>query len=191
LKDEDICGDGGLIKKKLVEGNGEHPPQGAIVRVDYVGTLLDGTEFDSSKKRGQKYTFTLGKGKVIKGWDLGVKAMSKGEKAILTCRYDYAYGEESPVDLIPKKSTLVFEVELYDWEDPEPETNEEKFKVYPKVKDRANDLFSKGEFKEAIQQYQKVLGYWGEKLWGVTEEEKKKKLLKLELSCIPTLRCAK
>lgn len=60
----------------------------------YVGTLLDGTKFDASTDRNEPFVFELGLGRVIKGWDLGVARMKKGEKAILTCRSDYAYGKQ-------------------------------------------------------------------------------------------------
>lgn len=76
-----------------------------------IGTLEDGTKFDSSRDRGQPFKFTIGKGQVIKGWDQGFAVMKKNEKAILRCRSDYAYGD-SGQGKIPAGATLNFDVEL-------------------------------------------------------------------------------
>ena len=76
------------------------------------GTLTDGTEFDSSVSRNQPFTFTLGTGQVIKGWDLGFASMSKGEHAVLTIKSDYGYGDTGSPPKIPGGATLVFDVEL-------------------------------------------------------------------------------
>lgn len=111
----DITPDGGVKKKLLVKGEGwEKPPKGSEVHVHYVGTLLDGTKFDSSRDRGEPFVFKLGQGQVIKGWDLGVATMRKGEKSILTCKPEYAYGSQAQ-GKIPANSTLQFEVELLNW----------------------------------------------------------------------------
>lgn len=111
----DVTSDGGVKKKLLVKGEGwEKPPKGSEVHVHYVGTLLDGTKFDSSRDRGEPFVFKLGMGQVIKGWDLGVATMLKGEKALLTCKPEYAYGSQSQ-GKIPANSTLQFEVELLSW----------------------------------------------------------------------------
>eukprot|EP01083_Nonionella_stella_P008095 23377_1 len=111
-----ITEDQGVTKEVLVKGSGsETPSNGSEVVVHYVGTLLDGTKFDSSRDRADPFNFELGKGKVIKGWDLGVATMTLGEKAILTCAADYAYGEEGSGAKIPGGATLKFEVELLSW----------------------------------------------------------------------------
>lgn len=109
--------DGGVLKEVLQSGEGEEGPlRGDKVYVHYVGTLLeDGSKFDSSRDRGERFSFTLGKGEVIKAWDLGVASMKKGELARLTCRSDYAYGEQGSPPKIPANATLVFEVELFEW----------------------------------------------------------------------------
>ncbi|CAL8470896.1 g10438 [Coccomyxa elongata] len=115
-KEKDLTGDGGVIKKILVEGSGwETPSKGDEVTVHYVGTLEDGTVFDSSRERDTPFVFSLGQGKVIKGWDEGVKTFKKGEKALLTCKADYAYGEQGSPPKIPPNATLNFEVELLSW----------------------------------------------------------------------------
>ncbi|CAJ1022133.1 FKBP-type peptidyl-prolyl cis-trans isomerase/Tetratricopeptide repeat, putative [Leishmania lindenbergi] len=107
--------DGGLYKTVLVEGAGSQPVKGAKVTVHYVGTLLDGTKFDSSRDRGDYFEFTLGRGQVIKGWDKGVATMRIGEKALLKCSPEYAYGAAGSPPSIPANATLLFEVELFHW----------------------------------------------------------------------------
>lgn len=106
---------GQLFKTVLTEGTGRKPAKGSKVSVHYVGTLLDGTEFDSSRKRGSFFEFQLSKGQVIKGWDVGVATMKVGEKCILRCLPDYAYGAQGHPPTIPPSATLNFEVELFSW----------------------------------------------------------------------------
>ena len=114
--DVSIAKDGGCMKKVLAKGSGDERPQiGNEVTVHYTGTLLDGTKFDSSVDRGDPFKFKLGVGQVIKGWDEGVASMRKGEKAILTCTPEYAYGAAGSPPTIPANSTLKFEVELFSW----------------------------------------------------------------------------
>ncbi|KAM3282074.1 hypothetical protein P3S67_025719 [Capsicum chacoense] len=81
----------------------------------YVGTLLDGTHFDSSRDRGTPFKFKLGEGQVIKGWDGGIKTMKKGEKALFTIPPKIAYGESGSPPTISPNATLQFEVELLSW----------------------------------------------------------------------------
>ncbi|CAI2385089.1 unnamed protein product [Moneuplotes crassus] len=104
-----------LSKTIVTEGNGESPPSGSTVYVHYIGTLNDGTKFDSSRDRGEKFSFVLGAGQVIKGWDEGVASMTKGERATLVCPPDYAYGASGIPGVIPPSATLNFDVELFDW----------------------------------------------------------------------------
>merc|ERR1719183_991970 len=109
----------GVNKEILTEAPSENwkkPKAGDEVSVHYVGTLeSDGSEFDSSRGRGQPFVFTLGKGQVIKGWDLGVATMKKGELAKFTLAPEFAYGEAGSPPKIPASATLVFEVELLSW----------------------------------------------------------------------------
>ncbi|XP_061409019.1 peptidyl-prolyl cis-trans isomerase FKBP5-like [Lethenteron reissneri] len=108
--------DGGVRKLIKRAGEGDDTPlAGDKVWVHYTGTLLDGTKFDSSRDRGEKFTFELGKEQVIKAWDIGVATMKRGELCQLTCAAEYAYGAVGSPPKIPANSTLIFEVELFDW----------------------------------------------------------------------------
>ncbi len=82
----------------------------------YVGTRLDGTKFDSSRDRNDPISFGLGVGNVIKCWDLGFATLRVGERAILTCASEYAYGDAGNPPTIPPKSTLRFDVEFLRFE---------------------------------------------------------------------------
>jgi FKBP-type peptidyl-prolyl cis-trans isomerase len=92
-------------------GTGDVAEDGNVLEVHYVGTLLDGTKFDSSRDRGQTFSFTLGSGMVISGWDEGMKGMAVGGVRELTIPADMAYGDRA-IGSIPAGSTLFFEVEL-------------------------------------------------------------------------------
>ena len=114
-----ITTDGGLSKQitRLGIKRRGTPPPGATVRVHYTGTLEDGTKFDSSRDREGFFEFKIGCSQVIRGWDLGIATMHKGERALLTCRADYAYGRGG-VGKIPPNATLTFDVELFSWQAP-------------------------------------------------------------------------
>ncbi|EKM51851.1 uncharacterized protein PHACADRAFT_262230 [Phanerochaete carnosa HHB-10118-sp] len=97
----------------ITPGDGKtFPKVGDRVSIHYVGTLLDGTKFDSSRDRGSPFQTEIGVGKVIRGWDEGVLKLSVGTKAILTATPDFAYGQRGFPPIIPPNSTLKFEVEL-------------------------------------------------------------------------------
>lgn len=101
-----------LVKEVLQPGSGEAAKNGDTVVVHYTGTLTDGTKFDSSLDRGQPFSFILGSGQVIQGWERGILGMLTGEKAKLTIPPELAYGNQAVGGVIPANSTLIFEVEL-------------------------------------------------------------------------------
>jgi len=101
-----------LIIEDIKIGKGEPVRGGDMVSVHYTGTLTDGTKFDSSKDRGTPFTFTVGIGQVIKGWDDGLKGMKVGGERKLTIPSDMAYGERGAPPTIGPNATLVFEIEL-------------------------------------------------------------------------------
>ncbi|XP_069125923.1 peptidyl-prolyl cis-trans isomerase Fkbp12-like isoform X2 [Argopecten irradians] len=107
-----------LIKAAPTYSERKMPKPSQKVEVHYVGTLTSGKKFDSSRDRGKPFSFILGKGDVIRGWDEGVKRMARGETWKLTCPPDYAYGEKGYPGVIPPNSTLIFEVELLDFGPP-------------------------------------------------------------------------
>ena len=96
----------------LKVGTGAAAKAGQTVTVHYVGTLTDGKKFDSSRDRGQGFTFPLGSGRVIKGWDVGVAGMQVGGLRKLTIPPEMGYGARGFPPVIPANATLVFEVEL-------------------------------------------------------------------------------
>ena len=104
----------GLKYYILKEGEGPVAAVGSKVVVQYYGSLMDGTMFDNSFKRGEAFPFTLGQGQVIKGWDEGLALLNKGAKAFLFIPSALAYGEAGSPPTIPAKSDLVFYVELED-----------------------------------------------------------------------------
>lgn len=96
----------------LKVGTGPEAVAGKRVTVHYVGTLTNGSKFDSSRDRGEGFTFGLGAGQVIQGWDQGVAGMKVGGMRKLTIPPELGYGAGGYPPVIPPNSTLVFEVEL-------------------------------------------------------------------------------
>ena len=107
-----IAAEDGLKITINKEGIGERAEVGMSISVHYTGKLEDGTVFDSSIPRGQPFTFTLGAGQVIKGWDLGVEGMNVGEKRNLVIPPNLGYGVRGAGATIPPNATLIFDVEL-------------------------------------------------------------------------------
>ena len=93
-------------------GTGAEAKAGQTISAHYVGTLVNGTKFDSSLDRGQPFQFTLGVGQVIQGWDLGIQGMKVGGVRKLVISPELGYGSRGAGNLIPPNSTLVFEVQL-------------------------------------------------------------------------------
>ncbi|KAF1326373.1 Peptidyl-prolyl cis-trans isomerase, partial [Globisporangium splendens] len=185
----DLSGDGGVLKDIYQEGSGGIPPNGYEVRgtiewyggfvvaiAHYTGTLLDGTKFDSSRDRNTEFKFVLGKGNVIKAWDLAFATMKVGEKAVLTCKPEYAYGENGSPPKIPPNATLKFDVELLGYNAKKKEIwemdTEEKIAECTSLKDQGNALFKEKKYWDAVHKYNEAASYM-EDLYDVAEDDKK------------------
>jgi len=175
--------DGQLYKTVLKEGTGDTVPNGCQVQVHYVGTLLDGSKFDSSRDRDGNFAFEIGSRQVIKGWDVGVGTMKKGELAVLTCLPEYAYGARGSPPKIPADATLRFEVELLDFAIPKWKLSlEEKLAKAAECKEAGNAQFKAKDFKGAKSEYDKALDF----VDGTTEECSEEQLettKTLQVSC--------
>ena len=162
---KNLTEDSGVLKRIIKEGESDlYPQEGQEVLVHYEGKLQsNGSIFDSSKPRGAPFKFTLGKGDVIKGWDIGVATMKKGEIAELTLASAYAYGERGFGDSIPANSTLVFEVELLDfYERPKSKFEmdlPEKVAFAKKAKEEGVALFSQKKFQDAVGKFEDGYSY--------------------------------
>lgn len=108
----EITTSSGLTYVDEVIGNGEVAVAGKTATVHYTGWLVNGTQFDSSVDRGQPFSFRLGVGQVIKGWDEGVQGMKVGGKRKLTIPANLGYGARGAGSIIPPHATLIFDVEL-------------------------------------------------------------------------------
>ncbi len=106
--------DSGLKYVDVVVGNGASPTRGKQVKVHYTGTLENGTRFDSSVDRKKPFSFIIGIGQVIKGWDEGVMGMKVGGKRKLVIPANLGYGARGAGGVIPPNATLLFDVELLD-----------------------------------------------------------------------------
>tara|TARA_Y100001970_G_scaffold106980_1_gene133972 strand:+ start:244 stop:1026 length:783 start_codon:yes stop_codon:yes gene_type:complete len=118
MKNNTTTTSSGLQYKDLIIGEGESPSTGDKVSVHYTGKLQNGSIFDSSLDRNQPFEFSLGMGRVIKGWDEGLASMKVGGKRILTIPPHLGYGERGAGERIPPNSTLIFEVELLEIKKP-------------------------------------------------------------------------
>lgn len=165
--DVSVAQDGGVLKKILQAAPDDAegpPPKGMEVTTHYTGTLeSDGSKFDSSVDRGQPFKFTIGQGQVIRAWDEGFASMKVGEKAILKCSPDYAYGASGSPPKIPPSSTLLFEVELLGFQEKPKQkwemSPEEKIEKAKKLKDEGTNLFRQKSFFDAAKTYEDAAGY--------------------------------
>jgi len=101
-----------ILVEIIASGGGQRPLGGDRVSMHYVGTFPDGRKFDSSRDRGAPFQFALGRGMVIRGWDLVGAAMSVGDRWSVTIPYQLAYGEGGHPAGIPPRADLVFDMEL-------------------------------------------------------------------------------
>ncbi|RKP34741.1 fk506-binding protein 2 [Dimargaris cristalligena] len=104
----------GVTREILTAGNGPSPQPGQTVYIHYTGTLKNGSKFDSSRDRGSPFSFVVGRGQVIRGWEEEVPKMKQGERAKLTISPEYGYGARGFPPVIPPNSDLIFDVELLD-----------------------------------------------------------------------------
>ncbi|NJL63125.1 MAG: FKBP-type peptidyl-prolyl cis-trans isomerase [Methylacidiphilales bacterium] len=111
-EDNAVTTPSGLKYIDIEEGTGEAPKTGQKVTVHYIGTLENGTEFDSSVGRNRPFDFQIGVGQVIKGWDEGVGTMKVGGKRRLIIPSELGYGSRGAGGVIPPNATLIFDVEL-------------------------------------------------------------------------------
>ena len=107
-----VTTDSGLQYVEITEGTGAMPKPGQKVEVHYTGTFEDGRKFDSSRDRNSPFTFKIGVGQVIKGWDEGVATMRVGGRRKLIVPPDLGYGARGAGGVIPPNATLLFDVEL-------------------------------------------------------------------------------
>jgi len=118
-KDQDISKDGGVVKNTIAEGSGILINDGYEVKLNYQGKLSDGRIFDSSLTRKKPFSFTIGEGKVISGWEIGIKSMKVGEKAKFYISSKYGYKKKGIPPIIPPNADLFFEIEIIDAVKPE------------------------------------------------------------------------
>jgi peptidylprolyl isomerase len=159
--------DGGILKTILTPappGALGPPPPGTQVTAHYTGTLAsDNSKFDSSLDRGKPFQFVIGQGQVIKGWDEGFASMKVGEKATLTIRSDYGYGDRGSPPKIPGGATLDFAVELLGFEEKQKEkwemSHEEKIGKANEKKAEGTELFLAKRFEEAGLVYEEAASW--------------------------------
>ena len=159
-----LTDDEGVQKTIFKEDTGETPPDGYEVEVHYVGRLVsNGKVFDSSRDRNSTFKFVLGSGSVIKGWDIGVKSMKKGEVVDLKLSPEYAYGEKGAGSSIPPNSTLLFEIELINFYEKMKSKYEmdmpEKMSIAKKLKEEGIDFFINKKFEEASLKFDEAFSY--------------------------------
>jgi len=160
-----VTEDEGVVKKILraPQEDGEYPKEGDEVTVHYIGKLENGEEFDSSYGREDPFVITLGKGMVIKGWDLGIAKMRLGEMSRLTIKPEYGYGDKGAGDKIPGGATLVFDVDLLKIGERKSTRwmmdDKEKYENGLKKKEEGNVSFKNKDYATAHKIYNEALEY--------------------------------
>ncbi|XP_065893278.1 inactive peptidyl-prolyl cis-trans isomerase FKBP6-like isoform X2 [Dysidea avara] len=172
MEDITAAKDGGVMKKVLKQGTGNVVPDKAIVRVHYNGYLEYSEEpYDSSRLRNRQEQFTLGKGQVIPGWDIGISTMRRNELARFLVKSSYAYGDLGCPPRIPPKATIMFEIELISFVDhnaadsyaaftPEERENasvSQLVEVARAERELGNDFFHQNMFGKAMRKYEKAV----------------------------------
>ncbi|XP_071443526.1 FK506-binding protein 2 [Hetaerina americana] len=128
------------------DGCDQKTKNGDMLTMHYTGTLQDGTKFDSSHDRDQPFTFQLGVGQVIKGWDQGLLDMCVGERRRLVIPPSLGYGDRGAGNVIPKGATLTFEVELLNIGDTPPTAN-----VFKEIDSDKDNMLSREEVSEYLK----------------------------------------
>src|SRR5437762_9936097 len=162
----------GLQYKVLAEGEGESPKPGDVVKVNYRGTLIDGTEFDGSYKRGEPSTFTVTG--VIKGWTEALQLMKPGGKWQLFVPSDLAYGERGTGQLIGPGATLLFDMELVSFTSPPKPTNAPPAAAFPAPAQPVTSDIIKVPSKEEFEKGAKIEVIKASDLEKLLKEQKEK-----------------
>ena len=124
----------GMRTLVMQAGDGTQAERGDRVSVIYKGMLLNGTVFDQTRSPDQPFSFRVGRGEVIEGWEEGIPLMRVGEKRLLIIPFELGYGTRGDPPKIPRRATLVFEVELVKVEKPDPATQVEKTPIDPRAR---------------------------------------------------------
>lgn len=174
---EYLTNDSGVIKKilKFADETAVMPSKNQEVLVLYEGRLENGNVFDNSLDNQSPFKFIIGKGHVIKGWDIGVASMKKGEKAKFTIAPKYAYGASGSGTDIPPNATLIFEIELLDFIDKiiskRELTKEERVEFSIKLKNEGNEFNKAHKHEEARAKYDLAVEYLKSELMQLNETE--------------------
>ncbi|KAH7831257.1 putative peptidyl-prolyl isomerase [Monocercomonoides exilis] len=145
-----------VVKTLIKPGKGEQPGKGYVVKMHYFGYLPNGTQFDTSRRNEEPIEFKIGRGQVMKGWEIAVSSMHEGEISDFVISPEYGYGSRGCPPLIPPDTTLKYNIELIScFEDPE--TTEEKFLFIEKKKNKGNSFFKDSEWKKAMDEYETAI----------------------------------